>query len=176
MYGKCSYPYIHIGYTYIVQCTISMQGMLMLGDLGACSQEKFGNRYSEIDFGGISGLNYSYSHNTLPIGCHYNYSQCLASVDSYNIISTTQLAIWVYAMLTAWLQQQKFDNSQLAIALYTQLALLIQLYMQIVNYSYVYSPNNQLFSQLHSQLASYVVKQLRIVSYCVQLCRRLATQ
>ena len=49
--------------TYIVQSTISMQDMLILGDLGACPPEKFlKNLYFEIEFGGIyiSGLSYSY--------------------------------------------------------------------------------------------------------------------
>ena len=43
--------------TCIAQSVISMQGMLMLGDLGTCPLE---NSYSEIEFGGISRLDYSY--------------------------------------------------------------------------------------------------------------------
>ena len=53
--------HIYTRATCIAQSTITMQGMLMLGDLEACPLGTFlKNRYSEIEFGGISGLNYSY--------------------------------------------------------------------------------------------------------------------
>ena len=46
----------HTGYQYW-QSTISMPGMLMPGNLGACPFRKIlKNRYSKIKFGGISGL------------------------------------------------------------------------------------------------------------------------
>ena len=38
---KCSYPYRCTGYIYIALSIISMQGMLMLGNLGAYPQENF---------------------------------------------------------------------------------------------------------------------------------------
>ena len=49
--------HIYTWATCTAQSTISMQGILMLGDLGMPLRKILENRYSEIEFEGISGLN-----------------------------------------------------------------------------------------------------------------------
>ena len=57
-YDKLGKP----GISAIVQSTISMHSILMVGDLGICSPRKFlKNSCSEIEFEGISELKYLYN-------------------------------------------------------------------------------------------------------------------
>ena len=67
---KCSYPHRHIGYLYCAKHNQHARNSNARGS-GSMPPRKFlKNRYSEIEFGGISGPNNSYKSFSLKINIH----------------------------------------------------------------------------------------------------------